>query len=264
MRGPLQLGALLRISEHCNEKYLHKIFLDGIYGISIGAIIGVFIAFGFSIDELHMMLSEFSQIQNILEPIRLESIIGFQANYGIEVGEKIHTFLIDKFSKKDLHLPSLKISEALVPLHIIATDLTNTKPVIFSGNTYVWDALRASFALPFVFTPHIIGSTTYVDGAELCTDISTAVKDPMNTLFLLCSQLNKTDYFSRVFNIHAVRGIKKILKKYPQNTCCLEESDTPYFYFWNISETFQALIDRGYECMNDFFTKCTSQEFSEH
>ena len=54
--------------------------------------------------------------------------------------------------------------ETLFPLYIVATDLyTGERVVISSGK--ILDALRASIAIPMIFSPWKIGEQTLVDGA---------------------------------------------------------------------------------------------------
>lgn len=56
-----------------------------------------------------------------------------------------------------------KIQDTKIPLKITATNLDNWTLKIFSTWKIV-DALRASFAIPWIFSPHIIDWKHYVDG----------------------------------------------------------------------------------------------------
>ena len=262
MRGALHVGALKRISEQYNEEYLYKIFHKGIYGISIGAILGCLVAFGFSTSEISDILFQFSNVNDIFEPICIQKCMNVQHRRGIDNGSKLFEFLIRIFQKKNLDLHTLRVKHANVPLYIIASDLTNIKPVWFGGDAYLWDALRSSFALPIIFTPHVIGKTTYVDGAILCENISTAIpkEDLSTTLFSLCYSYNPKDYLFILLNCRSIKEIRKIHKKYPNNTCVLVENDTPLFFFKDIPNTFIYLSDTGYSCMDQFFSSGPSAE----
>lgn len=257
MRGALHVGAIQKLSEFHNEKYLYKVFNEGIYGISIGAIIGSAIAFGFSADELPGILNEISDIQKVFQSVSLSSILTARDRKGMDDGSSLFVFLKEVFQRHNLDLSSLKIKDALVPLHIIASDLTNIKAVRFSGETLLWDALRASFALPFVFTPHRIKEKTYIDGAIMCENISLAIpkKDRRNTMFLLCYTSDVSDYIFLLMNCRAIRGIKQIQDAYPDNTCLLTENETPLFFLKNIPETLKHLQETGYLCMSDFLSR---------
>ena len=47
MRGGLQVGALAELARQTGEPTVHKLFPGGVYGISVGAIVGSYVAFGF-------------------------------------------------------------------------------------------------------------------------------------------------------------------------------------------------------------------------
>jgi patatin-like phospholipase/acyl hydrolase len=256
MRGALHVGALQKLSEFYDEKYLHNIFTKGIYGISIGAIIGSTVAFGFSTDELPEILNEISDIQKVFHAVSLSTVLTARDRKGMDDGSSLFVFLKEIFQRHNLDLHTLKIKDALVPLHIIASDITNIKAVRFSGETLVWDALRASFALPIVFTPHRIKEKTYVDGAIMCENISLAIpkKDRRNTMFLLCYTSDVSDYIFLLMNCRSIRGIRQIQDVYPDNTCLLTENETPLFFLKNIPETLKHLRDTGYMCMSNFLS----------
>lgn len=262
MRGALHVGALERISEKFNEKYLYKIFTDGIYGISIGAIIGSLIAFGFSVNELPKILRELSNIHKIFGVIRLDTILHLNDRKGIDNGLCLFDFLCNVFKTHSIDLHTVRIKDAHVPLHIVASDLTNVKAVSFSGGAFLWDALRASFALPVVFTPHVIHDITYVDGAILCENITHAIpkQDIPNTLILLCYREEIGDYTYLLMNCRSIKEIRRIKNKYPNNTCCLTENETPMFFFKNIEQTLEHLRKTGYTCMDHFFSSGPSAE----
>lgn len=256
MRGALHVGALQCISEKYNEKFLYNIFTEGIYGISIGAIIGSLVAFGFSVDELPEILKELSNIHKVFGIVRLDSILHLKDRMGIDDGVHLFDFFCTIFKKHDLDFKNLYICDAYVPLHIIASDITNIKAVSFGGNIRLWDALRASFALPVMFTPHIIHNITYVDGAILCENITRAIpkKDILKTLILLCYREDPMDYPYLIMNCRSIREIRQLKNKYPNNTCCLTENKTPLFFFHDILETLEHLRKTGYSCMHHFFS----------
>lgn len=252
MRGALHVGALECLSKTFNETHLYKIFTNGVYGISIGAIIGSFVAFGFSVQDISNILKDLSNIHNVFDVVRLDTILHLNDSRGIDNGIQLFTFLQQVFKTHGLDLSTLRINQAHVPLHIIASDMTNIKSVQFSGNTLVWDALRASFALPVIFTPHVMNDITYVDGAILCENISRAIpkKDILDTLFLLCYCEKLTDYSYVLLNCRSIKEIRRIKNRYPHNTCCLIENETPLFFFHNVENTLEHLRNIGYACMN--------------
>jgi NTE family protein len=56
-----------------------------------------------------------------------------------------------------------RIEDLQVPLHVTATDFANGELVVLSQGSLV-DAIRASVALPFAFTPWRVGDRLLVDG----------------------------------------------------------------------------------------------------
>jgi len=61
------------------------------------------------------------------------------------------------------HLPYQRLEEALVPVHVITTDLKNGRAVVLSSGPAI-PALLASTAIPGVFPPVTIGRRDLVDG----------------------------------------------------------------------------------------------------
>ena len=57
----------------------------------------------------------------------------------------------------------MRIEDLPTPLHIAATDLANGEQVVLSSGPVV-DAVRASIALPFAFSPWRIGDKLLIDG----------------------------------------------------------------------------------------------------
>lgn len=75
---------------------------------------------------------------------------------GLIRGEALARFIRDKTNNK-------LIEQMVIPLGIVATDLSDGAPILFrSGDTGT--AVRASSAVPAVFNPVRIGNREYVDG----------------------------------------------------------------------------------------------------
>lgn len=240
VRGILQIGALQEISK---EGELHTIFTDGIYGISIGSIIGTLIAFKFSISEI-VELAHQLHLDELIEPPRLEHILNIQVRKGLDNGERVYFFLKNVFAKKGLNLDTLCVGDAKVPLYIIASDLTNTKTVIFNESVRLWDAIRASISLPLIFTPHILKDRIFMDGAILCKSIVKMVPKQQRSKMIALLCVNPTvdtsstsKLMSHVIHAPSIAETKWASSHYPQNVCRLTESSTGMLEFRpNISE----------------------------
>jgi hypothetical protein len=250
MRGALQVGALMELS--CS---LLETFKGGVYGISVGAIIATYIAFGFTPSDISEIFKEWVDV-----PLTPPSISALANAYsaskgGLDDGSIIRERMRQNFAKKGLDFDALRIRDAHIPLHIIATDVLNVQSVSFGGSMRVWDAVRASFSLPLVFEPHNIQGKLFIDGAVLCGDISTCipVADRPNAFFLLTTRsIPSESYFEVVWSGSSTRSSYDIQKRYPDRTCLIVDNETPTFDMWSNTERVMETIDRGRAAMRDF------------
>lgn len=255
VRGLLQIGALQEIAK---EDELHTLFTEGIYGISIGAIIGTLIAFKFTITEIVELAHQF-QLDQLIESPRLEHILNIQTRKGLDSGERVYAFLKNVFHKKGLNLDTLCIGDAEVPLYIIASDLSNTKTVIFNESVRVWDAIRSSISLPIIFTPHVLKGRVFMDGAVLCKNIVKMVPKTQRSkmLALLCvnstvDTSSTTKLMSHVIHAPSIAETNWSLAHYPQNVCCLTESSTGML---DVHPNISEMLDTGSSIYRLFLSK---------
>ncbi len=227
VRGILQVGALQEISDE-----LHTVFTDGLYGISIGSIICSLIAFKFNTSEI-VDIAHTLHLGDLIEQPRLDHIMNIQSRMGFDNGERVYAFLKNVFHKKGLDLENLRIGDTEVPLFIIASDITNTKIVIFNETVRVWDAIRASISLPLVFTPHILKGRIFMDGAVLCKNIVKLVPKSQRKHMLallcvnpICDNTSTTKLMTHVLHAPSIAETHWACLKYPQNVCLLTESST--------------------------------------
>jgi hypothetical protein len=234
---------------------LLETFKDGVYGISVGAIIAAYIALGFTPADLAEIFKEWVEV-----PLTPPSISALANAYsaskgGLDDGSIIRERIQRDFAKKGLDFNALRIRDAHIPLHVIATDVLNVQTVAFGGSMHVWDAVRASFSLPLVFEPHSIHGKLFIDGAILCTDISTCipVADRKNTFFLLTTRsIPSESYFEVVWSGPSTRASYDIQKRYPDRTCLIVDNETPTFDMWSNTERVMETIDRGRAAMREF------------
>ncbi len=124
--------------------------IDMISGSSIGAVIGALFCIGAMESYRDSILSmDWKEFIKLVDPVFPRT--------GLVEGKKLRAFL-------ERYIPEHTKIEALpIPLAVVATDYYTGKPVIFtSGN--LLDALRASIAIPGVFTPVKFGSSLLIDG----------------------------------------------------------------------------------------------------
>jgi NTE family protein len=173
-RGLAHIGVLKVL-----EKY--GLPIDGIAGTSMGAVVGGLTAVGYSASEIdsiarntdwdeiikdapprrQLFLGQKEQKSRSIFQIRFEKMsLDFRPAY--TSGQKLTTLLTDILLKAPC--PFQTDDQALdIPLKVITTDLLTGKKVVFDKSSLV-DALRATLAIPLLFTPVEMDSFMLVDG----------------------------------------------------------------------------------------------------
>lgn len=256
VRGALQVGALRALE----TQELHTVFQDGVYGISIGAITCALIAFKFTTDEIVQITRDILKIETLIDKPRLAHLLELPSRLGLDTGEKTHECLKNIFKTKQLDFDSLTVGDASIPLYIVASDLTRCKIVVFNESVKLWDALRASIALPLVFTPHTIHGRVFVDGAVLCKNIVLRVppsqrKDMLVLLsnnFKSSSMNSASSFMNRVMHAPSVAETLKMTRLYPNNVCMLTENETDMI---DLNPDIDKLLNVGESLCRDFLAK---------
>ena len=121
--------------------------IDCIAGTSAGAIVAALFAFGV----------EPRRIEELLSPLSWRKVSGFtRMSMGLLTNEPVGDLL-------EQELGAATIEEAAIPLAIVAADInTGERVVLHSGS--VSAAVRASAAIPGIYTPVEIGGRVLVDG----------------------------------------------------------------------------------------------------
>lgn len=140
MRGCAHIGVLKRIEELPLE-------IKQVAGTSIGAIVGAFIADGFSSKEI--------------ENIFIDAAFSFDLNY-FKFSEAL---LSSKKMKKllETNLRSKTFEQLKLPFFVCVTNYNTGKAEYISSGNLV-QAILASAAIPIMYKPIKIGGKTYIDG----------------------------------------------------------------------------------------------------
>jgi len=141
-RGWAHIGVLLALAEK-NIRITH------ISGTSIGAFVGAFYATG-RLEVLRESFSHFNWKQGL----------GYFASVPSKEGI-LNGHTITKFLEK--HLGEVTLENTPIPLCIVATDLRSGKEVALKKGA-ITEAVRASIAVPGIFTPVQKDSFLLVDG----------------------------------------------------------------------------------------------------
>jgi len=144
-RGLAQIGVI-------SELVKHGFKITSISGSSIGAVIGGLYAMG-KLDEYTKWVSTFNK----------RDVWGFMdftlTTHGLLKGERV-------FDKMKSIIPDMNIEDMPIPFTAVATDIIGEKEVIFNRGSF-YDAVRASIAIPAVFTPVKYNETILIDGGVL-------------------------------------------------------------------------------------------------
>ncbi len=151
-----------------------------ITGTSIGAILGALYASGHSATDIVEMIeplimprnAHFKDIIHNKDAFKVLSLIDPHFSLkpqGLIKGEKFLGFLYDQMQVSTFE-------ELKIPLKTVATDFWGRKPVVFDSGDLL-PAIRASMAIPYIFTPVISDGRVLVDGG-LMNNVPHDLLDP--------------------------------------------------------------------------------------
>lgn len=139
-----------------------KISVDSIVGCSGGSLYGAFIANGIDVDAMqeHSKTLWTSDImQGYIANLKASKDGSFRFN---ERSGLVDDSVLNKNIGEIFH--GLSFSDLKIPLKIVATEMINGEKVILSEGS-VFDAIRASIAIPIIFPPWEVDGRLLIDGA---------------------------------------------------------------------------------------------------
>jgi NTE family protein len=175
-RGIAHIGLLRWFEEH-------RIPVDYIAGTSMGGLIGGAYAAGLSPDEIQALMNEADWDLMFLadSPFRYKTFRrkedarafpgqidfglkgGFKLPTGLNAGQQIE-LLLDRIALPYYALRDF--DELPTPFRCVATDIRRAEPLVMGSGSFA-RALRATMAIPAVFTPVILDQQLLVDGGTL-------------------------------------------------------------------------------------------------
>ena len=184
MGGFSMLGYLKTIEESLDN-------IQEYSGASAGAIISVFLALGFSIDDILYKLAELEG--NKLVKLNLKC---FMNKYGLVDLKPIRDKFVNIFESDPTFLDIEK------KIYISAFCVNTSKTVYFSKDTHpnmkVIDALCMSIAVPFIFSSYRYEGMVYVDGGTLETLPSTPFLDKKTNKVLCIRMKMETEFIQDI------------------------------------------------------------------
>ncbi len=142
-RGLAHVG-VLRTLDHAGIR------IDAVVGTSIGAVVGAAYAAG-QLDELEERARrlDWADVVRMFDPVWPRS--------GLLSGTRASEWLVTL-------LGDWRIEDLAIPFAAVAVDLVSGEEIVLREGRVI-DAIRASFSIPGLFVPHMIGARALVDGA---------------------------------------------------------------------------------------------------
>ncbi len=160
-RGLAHIGAIRVLQRHGWK-------IGSIAGSSIGALIGAFYAAG-KLEDYAEWVQELTEI-NVLRYLDIA-----WGGAGMLKGQMLMETLQDFVGRH-------RIEDLPIPLTIVATDVLSRKEVWLRHGD-LFDAIRASIAVPTIFTPHVVNERPLLDGGILNpVPIAPTLQDPTDAV----------------------------------------------------------------------------------
>jgi NTE family protein len=195
--GGIKCAAAIGLWRVLQEENIH---VDSIVGCSGGSIYGAAISNHFSSDEmqeLSRVLWTSEIMQGYTENLKAskDGTLRFNERSGLVNDSVLNGTLQKVFGET-------KFSDLKMPFKIVATDLlTGDKVTLSDGN--VFDAMRASLAIPIIFPPWEVDGRLLIDGAASDPlPIDVAIQDGADIIIAMGFPL---DYRSRFRSMTAVQ-----------------------------------------------------------
>jgi predicted acylesterase/phospholipase RssA len=263
-------GAVKVLSTIGCLKYLEEHNMTGsiknYVGTSAGAIMCLFMILGYKSIEIVEFMKEALK-DNIISTFDMSKVFNFISDYGISDGsnlvEMLERILYKKMRQKDINFMDLakKIGKHLV---ICVANLSDEQVEFFSVDTCphmsIITAIKASCAVPFIFTPVKVNDKLYVDGGmynNFAIDYfkDHRLKDILGLNIRQKNYQNTSDIISySIFIINSLinRVNKKNYDDISRNIVTIDIEDNDCFSFNTLTlnittEIFQSYMTLGYD-----------------
>jgi hypothetical protein len=254
VKGILHVGALRELA-----KYQPLEFPDGIYGCSIGSVMAAYISFGLPIDDKLLELTQkHLSSDKIIPKLSFKNITSGFSDKGMFTMDLFRENLYQLFNERGIDIKSKKISDAKMPLYIIASNITKGIPTIFTGDVSVIDALCCSCCMPGIFRPQEMYDQLYIDGDLFVPNIGSLHKDalvlslkthlPLKITAKTIGEMSILDFIRQVYNMSVINHIEfhksdlTVELVYPK---LVSDSDLADFDIADIIKSAEALM-RGF------------------
>ncbi|MGE5159831.1 MAG: patatin-like phospholipase family protein [Gemmatimonas sp.] len=171
--GAIQVGMLHALA-------MHGVTADMVVGSSVGAINGAYYAGDPTLKGILQLETVWRGLRRRdVFPITWRTVAGFLWRRDFLISHRGIRKLIDD------HLPYRNLQDAILPVHIVATDIISGESIVLSDGP-VADAIVASTAIPGAFSPIYYKNLFLADGAiSSNTPVKVAVKQGATRLIVL-------------------------------------------------------------------------------
>lgn len=211
-KGFLHIGALYELEARYGDL---KHFKD-IYGCSIGSVIATGIAFGMKASQLERVSKECMAISGVFDKPSLEMF----EKKGVFEMDKFESIIVKAFKGEGIDLKDKYLDDGLIPLHIIASNVSLGIPTIFQKKVPILLALRASCCIPIVFRPQRVGRHLYIDGGFMTNVLFKVIPTELHSETLAISLIHSNPHITPE-NVNSMSGIDYVYNLY-KNACLYE------------------------------------------
>ncbi len=258
------VGALIELSKHVP---IHAI--KEWMGVSAGSLVAMCLSIGFTLEELLEFCVRFD-FTHIKE---MDSVPGWILHFGMDTGERLHRLI-----QACLHVKGLPseytfqecLTQFGLSLRIVATDLNDAEPVIFSPTTTphycIADAVRASMSVPYYFQPFVCPESGHylVDGGVISNHPLFVLPDEEHrrTLSILirtsiekienAAEMEMDEFMMRPLNIVLIEKNKMESRFYDARCIQIMLGELNILDFSMEDDTKQMIIQKGKDAVLQF------------
>lgn len=222
-----------------------------IAGTSMGALVGVLYAQGYTADELYAFVVQ-RKLHNIIRNVNASIR---HVNRGIGDYKNVRQLLNDA-------IPHDSFDSLQIPFLCVATDIANGTPEIRSSGSKLADWVLASASIPVVFKPQLIEGRYYCDGGFV--DNLPACQIPKE-LYDICIGIDLVptqqplaeEFFTRHYLVNDVYGNMILNINSQQGRQCCHHIITPHQdvkYGILDFRHYEILRQRGYDAMRQWLS----------
>jgi NTE family protein len=170
VKGGAYIGALRAIQEVQGSLE----FPDGVYGSSVGAIVGGLVAFNVSPERIEEVVVKHCRVSRWLPTPSVTDVLTIRSRKGVFSMAALRAMIVDLYTDAGIEsVETLTVGSAPQPFFVVASDMTARRPTLLTGNVPLLQALLCSCCIPGLFEPQHLYGHVYLDAAVYVRRIET-------------------------------------------------------------------------------------------